>query len=99
MNLKYNLIISGGVCTDINECKQNKCGRGAYCNNTDGSYECKCKRSDKIYDSTLKKCKKINCPLNTCSKNGKCVKEGRIFFIFYLKFSVNSFFLLIKTVG
>ena len=68
----------GGVCTDINECKQTKCGRGAYCNNTDGSYECKCKRSDKIYDSTLKKCKKINCPHNTCSKHGKCVKEGRI---------------------
>ena len=70
---------SGGICVDINECKHSKCGKGAHCVNLEGSYECDCKRPDRIYDSVHKKCKKINCPQGTCSKNGKCIMDGSIF--------------------
>ena len=80
LGLKSIVVVnSGGICVDINECKHSKCGKGSHCVNLEGSYECECKRPDRIYDSVHKKCKKINCPQGTCSKNGKCIMEGSIF--------------------
>ena len=38
---------SSGVCVDVDECEEGDeeemCGRGGECNNTEGSYDCRCK--------------------------------------------------------
>ena len=56
------------ICSDINECDENKCGVNSHCTNTDGDYTCKCK--DGFIDSGDEKfeanCKDANeCELMT----------------------------------
>merc|ERR1711971_371095 len=65
----------GTVCTDIDECKENKysCPSHSSCNNRAGDYSCVC---DDGYIGDGTRCEMNKCANNPCANGGQCNALG-----------------------
>ncbi|XP_078370515.1 uncharacterized protein LOC144654290 isoform X2 [Oculina patagonica] len=68
----FKLGADGKTCEDNDECQDSNGGCGQLCNNTDGSYECKCNSGYKLM-ADKKNCEDIDeCTDNTSGCNQNC---------------------------
>ncbi|XP_033732371.1 uncharacterized protein LOC117321874 [Pecten maximus] len=66
----FEMNVTTKICTDIDECKLNRCDPHANCDNTPGSFVCTCQA---LYEGDGFSCKKICRVDNHCHKNGHCI--------------------------